>query len=49
MEYTLKKTIEGDGFIVRVHSPTISEEERDRRMKEIKNATERLLKKVKTK
>lgn len=46
MEYTLKKTIEGDGFIIRVHSPIISDEERKRRMKAIQKSAENLLKKV---
>jgi ribosome recycling factor len=46
MEYTLKKTIESDNFIIRVYSPVISEEERKRRMKEIYKAAENLLKKV---
>ncbi len=46
MEYTLKKTIESPGFIIRVHSPVISEEERRRRMKAIYKSAEKLLKKV---
>ena len=46
MEYTLKKTIEGSGFIIRVHSPVIDEEERIKRMKAIHKAAENLLKKV---
>lgn len=49
MEYKLKKTIEGDGFIIRVHSPIITTEERDKRMKAIHKAAENLLKKVVTK
>ena len=44
MEYQLKKTIESEGFIVRVHNPIISEEERNRRMKTIHKAAENLLK-----
>lgn len=46
MEYILKKTIESPGFIIRVHSPVITTEERTRRMKAIHNAAEKLLKKV---
>ena len=46
MEYTLKKTIENPGFIVRVHSPVISAEEKKTRMEAIHKAAERLLKKV---
>ena len=49
MEYKLTKTIEGDGFTVRVHSPIITPEERDKRMKAIRKAAENLLKKVVTK
>jgi hypothetical protein len=46
MEYTLKKTIESPGFIIRVHSPVISAEEHTKRMKAIHKAAENLLKKV---
>ena len=46
MEYTLKKTIESPGFIIRVYSPIISDDERKRRMKAIRKAAEDLLKKV---
>jgi hypothetical protein len=46
MEYTHKKTIESPGFVVRVYSPVISEEERARRMKAIYKAAENLLKKA---
>jgi ribosome recycling factor len=46
MEYTLKTTIESPGFIIRVHSPVLTEEERKARMKAIKKAAENLLKKV---
>lgn len=46
MEYRLTKTIESPGFIIRVHSPVISEEERKRRMKAIHKAAENLLRKV---
>ena len=46
MEYELKKTIECPDFIIRVHSPLISEEERKRRMKAIQKATEDLMRKV---
>ena len=46
MEYTLKQTIESPGFVIRVHSPVISSEERAKRMKAIHSATEKLLKKV---
>lgn len=44
MEYTLKQTIESPGFIVRIHIPNISKEERSRRMKAIHKAAEALLK-----
>lgn len=44
MEYTHTKTIESPGFIVRVYSPVISEEERNRRMKAIYKAAENLMK-----
>lgn len=46
MEYRLKKVIESPGFIIRVHSPVISAEERNRRMKSIQKAAENLMKKV---
>ena len=46
MEYRLTKTIESPNFIIRVHSPVISEEERKRRMKAIHRSAENLLKKV---
>lgn len=49
MEYILKKTIESPGFIIRVHSPVISSEERKARMKAIHMAAEKILKKVPTK
>ena len=49
MEYILKKTIEGDGYIIRVHSPVISDEERKKRMKAIHKAAENLLKQVQAK
>lgn len=49
MEYRLNKTIESPGFIIRVHSPVISSEERNRRIKAIHKATENLMRKVKTK
>lgn len=44
VEHTLKQTIESPGFIVRIYSPNISEEERNRRMKAIHKAAEALLK-----
>lgn len=46
MDYTLKKTIESPGFIIRVHSPIITAEERNKRMKAIHKAAEKLMKKV---
>lgn len=52
VEYTHKKTIEipggagTAGFVIRVYSPVISEEERARRMKAIYKAAENLLKKA---
>lgn len=46
MEYTHKKTIETPDFIIRVHSPVISLEERNRRMKAIHRASEKLLQEV---
>lgn len=46
MDYTLTKTIESPGFIIRVHSPAISSDERKARMKAIHKAAENLLKKV---
>lgn len=46
MEYTLNKTIESSNFIIRVHSPIISSEERNKRMKAIHKAAENLMKKV---
>lgn len=46
MEYKLNKTIESTGFIIRVHSPVISADERKTRMKAIHKAAENLLKKV---
>lgn len=44
MEYTHKKTIESPGYVIRVYSPVISEEERARRMKAIYKAAADLLK-----
>lgn len=44
MEYRLKKTIESPGFIIRVHSPILTPEEKARRMKAIHKAAENLLK-----
>lgn len=49
MEYKHVKTIEAPGYVIRVHSPIISEEERARRMKAIYKAAENLLKKAATK
>ena len=46
MEYTHKKTIEDQGFIIRVHCPIISPEERAKRMQAIHKAAENLMKKV---
>lgn len=46
MEYKLTKTIESPGFIIRVHSPIISDEERNRRMKSVHKAAENIMKKV---
>lgn len=46
MEYTHVKTIEDGNFIIRVHSPVISPEERTKRMKAIHKAAENLMKKV---
>lgn len=46
MEYTHTKTIEDDGFIIRIHRPIISEEERSRRSKAIRKAAESLMKKA---
>ena len=48
MEYKLTKTIECPNFIIRVHSPVISSEERNRRMKAIKSAAEKLMKGIPT-
>ena len=54
MEYTHVKTIEypgaagSCGFVIRVHRPVISEEERAKRMKAIYKAAENLLKKAAT-
>lgn len=44
-EYVLDKTIRGEGFVIRVHRPLIDDEERKRRMAQIKREAERLLKK----
>lgn len=46
MEYKHIKTIESPGFIVRVHSPIISDEERHKRMKSVHKAAENIMKKV---
>lgn len=48
MEYTLKKTIEDSSYRIRIYSPVITDEERQKRMKAIHKATEHLLKKVHT-
>lgn len=45
IEYVLEKTIRDEGFVVRVHRPVIDDEERKRRMAQIKREAERLLKK----
>ena len=42
-EYKLSKTIESPGMIVRVFRPELTEEERERRMKQIKEAAARLI------
>ena len=47
MEYIQKKTIKCADYIIRVHSPVISQEEKNKRMKAISKAAERLLKGVK--
>lgn len=44
MEYIHTKTIESHGAIIRVFSPVLTEEERERRMKAIHNAAAALLK-----
>lgn len=49
MDYKHTKTIESPGYVIRVHSPVISEEERARRMKAIYKAAENLLKKAASK
>lgn len=46
MEYKIKKTIESPSFIIKVHSPIISPNERTKRMKVIYKAAESLMKKV---
>lgn len=46
MEYKLTKTIESPGFIIRVHSPVLTPEEKARRMKAIYKSAEMLLKNV---
>lgn len=43
-EYIHTKTIESSGAIVRVFSPVLTEEERTRRMKAIRDAAAALLK-----
>lgn len=44
MEYTLVKTIEDEKAVIRVYSPVISDEERNRRYETIKKAAVALLK-----
>lgn len=41
--YTLKKVIESERATVRVFSPVLTEEEREKRFEQIKNAAARLL------
>ena len=45
-EYTLKATINFPGMVARVFSPVLTEEERNRRMKNIHNAASNLMKEV---
>ncbi len=45
-EYILNKVIKSHGFTARVFSPIISNEEREKRMKTIYNASANLLKEV---
>lgn len=45
-EYILKKIIETPGFVIRVSSPVLTEDERKRRMQTIHKAAENLLKGV---
>lgn len=44
--YTLEKVIETENFIIRIHRPVLTEDERERRMKQIHKAAESLLKEV---
>ncbi len=44
MEYVHTKTIKSNGATIRVFSPVLTEEERERRMKAIHNAAAALLK-----
>lgn len=41
--YVLEREYEDRGWIIRVHKPVLTEEERARRMEEIKKATARFL------
>lgn len=43
-EYYLAKTIESSNAIVRVYAPILTDEENERRMKRLYDATEELLK-----
>lgn len=45
-EYIHTKTIEAPGFIARIYSPVLTEEERNRRMKAIHTASANLVKEV---
>ena len=47
--YKEVRTIEFPGMIARVHIPDLTPDERNRRMRNIQNAAEKLLKGVKTK
>ena len=42
--YTLERTVEFPNMVARIYRPVLTEEEKNRRMKNIKNATANLLK-----
>lgn len=48
-EYSLERTVEFSNMVARIYRPELTEEEKNRRMQRIKNASANLLKEVRRK
>lgn len=48
-EYSLERTVEFSNMVARIYRPELTEEEKNRRMQKIKNASANLLKEVRRK